>query len=709
MSIFPQLKFRSSKRDVDFILQRARTLQSKSERIRWLEDLMAWVRSDVPISSRVIEPYSRPKELRNHLGELPPSDTISNSHQAVRIRYLLLILHKQPDLRLAVSSNLKHIFLETSATELFCDAGIFGDPGLLLQINSILIEKLLPTSGSSEEFGHLINVLFPTESDSDWVDILAPDLVQEIISLVEHSGGADPWSELHHSFADAMLIIASQVAGAGADRSMRERLTKTDFSTSAFIRLLEMARLLHQKLVAESSFANIPAKDLEDFLNAISDCQELVAQALAHIEIHGVSINLVFRFERIALLLKRLTFMTSFLNAAIQGQANRKVSRLLAELIRSSLDGHSLRRLFSGEIRLLSRRIVDHASHSGDHYITYDRAGYWRMFFSAAGGGIVTVGCIVMKGLVHVLHLPSLIEGLVNWTNYSGGFVFMQLCRFTLATKQPSMTASTLAKRMANFATSSGSQNIVFTVRDAFRSQFIAGVGNVFLALPTSIAFAWLYHYFTGRYIFDENYALKSIQSLDPFHSLTIPFAILTGFFLWLASVLSGAFENWISLHKISERIVTHRKLKYFMSAKKIKYLSEGFKKNAAAFSGSVFLGFFLAFTPFLGRITGIPFDVRHVTFSTGTLGLSFVSLQDPITQSMVISASLGVLTIGLMNFGVSFFLALFVASRAQNVRRGLLLLLARKVGKEFLKSPLAFFWPPKSSAISAKADHPKP
>jgi site-specific recombinase len=74
-----------------------------------------------------------------------------------------------------------------------------------------------------------------------------------------------------------------------------------------------------------------------------------------------------------------------------------------------------------------------------------------------------------------------------------------------------------------------------------------------------------------------------------------------------------------------------------------------------------------------------------------------------------VISAWFGIAVIGLLNFGVSFALALFVALRARDVPRGERRTLPVAVLRRFLRRPLEFFYPPRERAIAvppAKASH---
>ena len=55
--------------------------------------------------------------------------------------------------------------------------------------------------------------------------------------------------------------------------------------------------------------------------------------------------------------------------------------------------------------------------------------------------------------------------------------------------------------------------------------------------------------------------------------------------------------------------------------------MAAALERNAAGWGTNVALGFLLGFAPAVGRFFGIPFDVRHVTLSTGTLALSAARL----------------------------------------------------------------------------------
>ena len=66
-----------------------------------------------------------------------------------------------------------------------------------------------------------------------------------------------------------------------------------------------------------------------------------------------------------------------------------------------------------------------------------------------------------------------------------------------------------------------------------------------------------------------------------------------------------------------------------------------------------------------------------------------------------------GIALIGLLNFGVSFVLALVIALRARDVPRGEARALPLAVLRRFLRRPLEFFFPPREPKPAPPAAQP--
>ena len=95
-----------------------------------------------------------------------------------------------------------------------------------------------------------------------------------------------------------------------------------------------------------------------------------------------------------------------------------------------------------------------------------------------------------------------------------------------------------------------------------------------------------------------------------------------------------------------------------------MKRAADGLSRNASGWATNVALGFLLGFAPAVGRFFGIPFDVRHVTLSTGQLALAASSLGERWFDE-------GAFLRGLAGIGVMFVLNLSVAFSLSLHERG--------------------------------------
>ena len=348
----------------------------------------------------------------------------------------------------------------------------------------------------------------------------------------------------------------------------------------------------------------------------------------------------------------------------------------------------------SDNLRLLARKVIERAGKTGEHYVTSARKEYWKMLRSAWGGGFLTVGTIVMKFLVKWQHFAPFIDGLMSSIDYAGSFVVMQLLGFTLATKQPSMTAASLAGTIRDRAGPGQLDALMPLIARIARSQFAAAIGNVSAVIVTALGTDFIIQRVKGHNFLDEASARTTIASFDPFSTGTIIFAAFTGVLLWISSLVAGWFENWVVYRRLPEAI-QHRW--GALGKNRMKKVAHFLEHEAAGFGGSVALGFLLGMVPVFATFFGLPLETRHITLSSGSLTFAINTLGvDAVGWSAVIKAWIGIAFIGMMNFGVSFALALLVALRARDVPRGERLTLPFAVLRRFLRRPFEFIFPPR-------------
>jgi site-specific recombinase len=119
-----------------------------------------------------------------------------------------------------------------------------------------------------------------------------------------------------------------------------------------------------------------------------------------------------------------------------------------------------------------------------------------------------------------------------------------------------------------------------------------------------------------------------------------------------------------------------------------------------SAAASNVSLGFMLGMLPALSKALGLPIDVRHITFSAGRVTLAAAHFGWAVfLRPEMYFALLGLFLVGMLNFTVSFALALAVAIRASLVRPRKALGLWQAIGLRLRESPREFFLPPPESS----------
>ena len=98
---------------------------------------------------------------------------------------------------------------------------------------------------------------------------------------------------------------------------------------------------------------------------------------------------------------------------------------------------------------LLAYQVVEHAAKKGSKYITSGRKDYWKFFVASLGGGLIVAIFALIKLLLKSPEVPLGLEAIMFGVNYSVCFIIIYLTGSALATKQPAMTANTLARSLA--------------------------------------------------------------------------------------------------------------------------------------------------------------------------------------------------------------------------------------------------------------------
>ncbi|KAF0250282.1 MAG: adventurous gliding motility protein AgmG [bacterium] len=637
------------------------------------------------------------------------NSTMFSPSAEARLWVLIQFIKKNPLLVEQLRTIVQSITSKMHAISLFCETGLSSKHGFLSELGNRLIVKILPAVESEKDFANYLSQLFPNLRNAAWLETISPTLVDELTSLLFTEKEDPLFHLLYDDIIDSINILAGRVCALGLQDDVRVRNPNCESSvkTSPFLNLpricLKVTDLATQKLTAEVSNNEIKTCLLE-YQNEVANCRKQIESVFEHLENYGVSVDLVFRLELIGKQINRIDLLVNHLLAAPGSDLSRQKIRLFTHLIREGIADRSTRALIQRNIHQLSRKIIQSAGAVGEHYITTTKAEYQKMLKSSAGGGILTSLTTIVKYLIISLPtLPLFFEGLLSSVNYAVSFLLIQGFGFTLATKQPAATAATLVGAMNQLHEEHKLSKLVEQIARTTRSQLAAVIGNICMAIPASLIMDFVWQIVFSHHFFDQEKSQHLLDTLNPFTSGTIVFAALTGILLWFSSIAGGWIENWVTYHRIADAVGVNPSLKKWVAPQYWEKIANIFHHHISGIGSNITLGILLGMTPILAKGFGLPIDIRHVTLSTCSLSFAGCGLGiEHILSLGFVSAIFGIIVIGIMNFSVSFVLALYIAGRACEVGFNDLLLLPKALLESFISSPRQFFLPPREDMDEA-------
>jgi site-specific recombinase len=658
-----------------YLLESADPKASLTDRLAWLERLMYWVRTLSPHRHGFDEETG---QLHN-----------------VRIRFVLHLLDRQPEWKPRVAATLWSIARDTSALSLFSQIGLGQQKGFLAEASDRMLKRLLPRPAQERNLSELFLRIFENEEDAIWVRHISSSLMGQIITLVqtEVPAGSRLFEGWNQDIQDALLILGARVSSIGTQPEILSRLKASRLASLPFLRLGN--RLTD--LIENSNHGVVDRQAAKEVFAEIEKCRGLLAKIYLALEESGVSVALVYTLENLSGALKRIEPLVKLLLPP-SDETPTLITGFLSNLVEECLAQGTLFNLVRVNLHLISSKIVERAGNTGEHYISRTRQEYFEMLRAGTGGGAIMVGTTLVKYSLTALKLPLLFEGIFYSINYGLSFVVLQLLGFTLATKQPSATASTLAGKLKELEEEGEVRQFVNIVCRMTRTQFAALIGNLLLLIPLAILMDMGLWFSAGRHFFPTDVALHTLDSLHPFRSITLPMAALTGVWLWLSSLAAGWLENWVVFRQIPEALSSNRRLVAVFGPQGARKIGEWSLNKSTLLGGNLSLGLLMGFTSVFGSFVGLPLEVRHVTLSSASLVFSVCSLADTqFDWTTILFPALGVACVGLLNFAVGYSLAFAVAVRARQVKLGPLRRLFRAVRIRFRNRPREFFFPPRA------------
>ena len=611
---------------------------------------------------------------------------------SARLRLLLYVLEACPTVRERFRATVGTLLSESDATTLLAETGMPSDRGFLAEASERLWNKILPEPRDPTDLDQFVRRCFRTDSHVARFTRWSPELFNRLIELAMPGHDSPAWNSIRGSFANALRLLATRVAAQGLAPKLRSRSRPGPVADSPFHRLVVAGNDLIAAWDGDS------AAVAEAWNGTIAGCRDEMAEIHRQIVGEGVSVDIVFGLDVLDRCLTRLELMGRIIAAPAGPERSVLIQRLLSRLIHHAHDQRSLRALASSNLSLLHRRIVERSGETGEHYIARDRKEYRHLLLAAAGGGALTVFTATGKIAVSGTHLPDFLHGLLYGLNYSVSFMILHHCHLVLATKQPAMTAATLATLMRSSSGGDRLDLIVDRIARITHSQLAAAAGNVLVVGAGALALSNLWMLLTGHTFMDPAKAKKLYDDLGPLTSGTIFYAAFTGVILWASSLIGGWIDNWSAYHRIPQGIADHH-LGSRLGTARLTRWAETWKHNIAGWGTNISLGMMLGMTPAIAHFFGLPLDVRHVTLSTGMLFMAFGSLGSGWWEGgWFLNALAGIAVMFVLNLGVSFALSLGTAFRALEVPGRDQRELASRLFKRFLTHPGDFILPPRTA-----------
>ncbi|MDG4950227.1 site-specific recombinase [Weeksellaceae bacterium KMM 9724] len=618
----------------------------------------------------------------------------------VGLEKLIKILEENPDYKESFKNYLDTLFKDRFFTEMITDVGLPSEESFGREFRKRLTDKILPETSDSRKMRYLFKQVFHQKNDFQWVtsidynqlvrlfDVLE---VPEIDTSFEQEGSM--W-QIYYS----VVVIALRASGSALEKDIVNLTPSYQNKNSPFVALYREIEDLWDKASSNNELKSKDDEDYKQIYVLLQQCKNYLAKAYKGSETYGITLQTNRDINRIREQLKRIELMLPLLVKEEEDIKNIKLTHLFYILMEIHSSRKKLMEFVSDSTRLVASEISSHKAKTGEKYISSSVKEYWKMLYTALGGGFIVGILCIIKLLLTDLQVSDFGHAFFYSLNYSIGFMVLYLMGFTLATKQPAMTASTLVdliEKGINLDVKARYRYKAFAVyfSHLFRTQFIAFVGNVVMAMIVASLGVYIIYLLTGNDITIKAWP-KLLYDLNPTTSKALFHAGIAGVFLFISGIIAGQVANRNKFYGISKRLADNPTLKWTFGLRRAEKLKTWYDNKWAGVISNLWFGVFMGSTASIGVFLGLDLDIRHITFAAGNFGLALFGSQAELSAETWFWSILGIGLIGFMNFIVSFGLSLLLAFKSKNVPLRELKPLSLSVIQEIKTDPWSFFFP---------------
>ena len=653
---------------------------------------------DTVLKKYFSEPYT--------LDSVQPMRELFQSLKRTNFEVFLAYLKNNEEIKNNFRDYLFILFSNKSFAKALTDANILSENAFFPELKKRISYKFLPPVEDENTVSYIISkVLFNPKSDSNYIKNINPENGSEFFKLME----IEKISSLPKVKKELLIsanILALRSVGNALEAGITKMVPEYKNFDNPFVALQsELDSLIGRFKEDENLQINSKDVDYKQIKIYLQQCLDFVDKAFKNASKFGISSKINQSLLKIRQQLRRIQDIIPILVVDNEEDILTNSKNLVSNTLKYNSHRNNVRELIDDSTRLISHLITSHTAETGTHYIATSSKEYLKMFWKASGGGIIVGFLCIFKMMMSYSHGSEFSHAVLYSLNYAFGFIIIYLLGFTLATKQPAMTAATMAKVLSDESSSDKNyKEFANLVAKLSRTQFIAFVGNVLWSFPVALAIIYGMDWFL-----EKNFAVakadKLLKDLNPIESKAILHACIAGFFLFISGIISGNISNSSIFNQVPERISQSPFLNQVIGAKNSKKLSDFYTKHWAGIISNFWFGIFLGVIAPLGVFLGLDLDIRHITFSAGNFALALYGKGFDIDTYTFVISLVTIFLIGAFNFIVSFGLSMLLAFRSRKVNFGELTIIYKTILKYFIKNPLRFFIPLKSELDGASKD----
>ena len=540
--------------------------------------------------------------------------------------------------------------------------------GFTAGFSSRIFKKFMPEIPAEDTFEFYLKSELGDDSIVDVLHALDEFLSHEMIK-----------ASITNDLNNSILALCSKVISFGLDHKFKAIFENLHIDSSCYNNLLYHTSSL-------SKGVNVPNLAFYKSLDGIEKTIKSIPENNAII---GTSLHLTVTIKNLLNYIKRIRVL---LDLRSDIRSEKKWEYLLKDYIIHTTSKYSLRKFFTSHTDLLAFEVVEHTAQKGEKYVADTKKEYVNFFKKGLLGGVLISIFALFKIVIDTLSLSELPLAFWYSINYALCFVIVYYLGGTIATKQPAMTASTIAKNIDKDGDwqFGALKDTILLLRKISRSQFISLLGNFIMAFLGSCLIAFILTLVVGLDPIDVHKSEYLIKQVFPFSGGGIYFAAIAGIFLSVSGFISGYFDNKVKAINLTYRIQHNTFLLRYFSETSLKKSSLLIEKSLGVYLGNISLGFFLGSAFLFSYILPFNIDIRHIAFSSANVGYAIVNNSFAVTT--IILALVSVLIIGFVNFIVSFSMTFFLVLKSRSIKFRSLKQLFRLTLKDFFRNPLDYF-----------------